>query len=194
VSEERPGWHRHPNGGGWVQDTTRVADTAYVGPDATVYSQAKVYDSAWVFESARVFGSAWVFNSARVFDSAWVSGLARVVESAEVYGQARVDGSAEVDGSAAAFGSAEVFDPRHVLSLSPLGQQGLNLWRTADGHQLAAGCTLTTVPDAREALTLARCRDLWPDVSETARRQWRAQWLAALDLCALRVEEWEAGR
>ena len=28
--------HQHPNGGGWVADTARVADTAYVGPYAKV--------------------------------------------------------------------------------------------------------------------------------------------------------------
>ena len=40
MSEERPGWHRHPNGGGWVQDTAHVDDTAYVGPKAWVYGSA----------------------------------------------------------------------------------------------------------------------------------------------------------
>ena len=60
MSDERPGWHRHPNGGGWVQDTAHVDDTAYVGP------KARVYDSAWVSGSARVYGST------RVYGSAWV--------------------------------------------------------------------------------------------------------------------------
>jgi hypothetical protein len=31
------GWHRHPNGGGLVEDTATVDDTAYVGPAARVY-------------------------------------------------------------------------------------------------------------------------------------------------------------
>lgn len=26
MSDERPGWHRHPNGGGWVQDTDEVVE------------------------------------------------------------------------------------------------------------------------------------------------------------------------
>lgn len=30
MSDERPGWHRHPNGGGWVRDSAYVADSAYV--------------------------------------------------------------------------------------------------------------------------------------------------------------------
>ena len=66
MSDERPEWHRHPNGGGWVQDTAHVDDTAYVGPDAQVSGSARVYGSAWVSGSARVYGSA------RVCGSAWV--------------------------------------------------------------------------------------------------------------------------
>ena len=46
--------HRHPNGGGWVADTARVADTA------------------WVADTARVFGEAWVFGEARVYGKAQV--------------------------------------------------------------------------------------------------------------------------
>jgi hypothetical protein len=34
--------HKHPNGGGWVADTATVADTAYVGPEAKVYDNARV--------------------------------------------------------------------------------------------------------------------------------------------------------
>jgi hypothetical protein len=53
--------HQHSNGGGCVADTAKVADTAYVGPDAQVYDvegeihnltlytgdcNAQVYDNA----------------------------------------------------------------------------------------------------------------------------------------------------
>jgi hypothetical protein len=53
--------HQHSNGGGCVADTAKVADTAYVGPDAQVYDvegeihnltlytgdcNARVYDNA----------------------------------------------------------------------------------------------------------------------------------------------------
>jgi len=31
-----PGWHHHKNGGGLVEDTATVDDTAFVGPDAQV--------------------------------------------------------------------------------------------------------------------------------------------------------------
>jgi hypothetical protein len=39
-------YHRHPNGGGWVADTARVAATAFVGFFARVYGDAQVFDNA----------------------------------------------------------------------------------------------------------------------------------------------------
>jgi hypothetical protein len=33
--------HQHSHGGGWVADTAKVAGTAYVGPDAQVYGDAR---------------------------------------------------------------------------------------------------------------------------------------------------------
>jgi hypothetical protein len=53
--------HQHPNGGGWV------ADTSYVGPDAWVYGNAEVSGTA------RVYGDAQVSGTARVSGDAWVS-------------------------------------------------------------------------------------------------------------------------
>ena len=52
--------HQHPNGGGWVADTAKVADTSYVGPDAWVSGTARVYGDAQVSGTARVSGDAWV--------------------------------------------------------------------------------------------------------------------------------------
>ena len=63
MSDERPGWHRHPNGGGWVQDTAQVDETVYVGPNAEVYGTARVCGSA------RVYGTALVCGSARVSET-----------------------------------------------------------------------------------------------------------------------------
>ncbi|MBK6858130.1 MAG: hypothetical protein IPG97_16660 [Microthrixaceae bacterium] len=118
MSDERPGWHRHPNGGGWVEDTATVDETAYVGPDARV------------FETARVSGSAWVYGTARVFGAAEVSGTALVF------------GAAEVSGNAEVFGAAQVSAPRHVLTVGPIGSedQTLTLFRAETGYWVSVGC------------------------------------------------------
>jgi UDP-3-O-[3-hydroxymyristoyl] glucosamine N-acyltransferase len=78
-----------------------VADTVYVGPDAQVYENARVYGYAQVFENARVYGNALVFENARVFENAQVFGDAWVYENARVYGNAQVFGNARVYGDAA---------------------------------------------------------------------------------------------
>ena len=67
------GWHRHPNGGGLVQDTAYVANTAYVEPDAKVYGNAKVYGYARVFGNAKVYGYALVRGNAWVYGDEEIS-------------------------------------------------------------------------------------------------------------------------
>lgn len=149
------GWHRHPNGGGLVQNTAHVDPTAYIGPDAQVFGNAQVFGTAQVYGTARVFGNA------RVYGTAWV------------------------------FGNARVSDSRHVLDLPVLGKYGGTLWRTTDGHQLRAGCRLTTVPEARAALDgKGKAVQVWPDATPEQRRAWKRQWLLALDLCDARIAEW----
>jgi len=67
--------HQHPNGGGWVADSSTVADTAFVAPNALVYGNARVCDNALVSGNARVSGYA------RVCDNAQVSGDAKVTKT-----------------------------------------------------------------------------------------------------------------
>jgi len=52
--------HKHPNGGGWVADTSSASKTAYVGPNARVFGDARVFDGARVSGYARVSGNAEV--------------------------------------------------------------------------------------------------------------------------------------
>ncbi len=71
--------HHHPNGGGWVADTARVADTVYVGLQA------------------RVFGEAEVLGHARIEDCAEVSGHPTVRGRAQVLGKSKVQGRALIE-------------------------------------------------------------------------------------------------
>ncbi len=50
--------HRHPNGGGWVENTATVAPTAYVGPHAQVKLFAQVLDKARVEARGLITDSA----------------------------------------------------------------------------------------------------------------------------------------
>jgi len=70
---------RHPNGGGWVQDTAKVDATAYVGPNAMVLDAAQVLGHASVEDFAVVRDSARVKDHARVFGAAKIEGNDTVV-------------------------------------------------------------------------------------------------------------------
>lgn len=52
--------HRHPNGGGWVADTARVEETAYVGPRAQVYGSALVEGGVQLLSDTRISGVSCV--------------------------------------------------------------------------------------------------------------------------------------
>jgi hypothetical protein len=70
---------RHPNGGGWVAASAKVAPTAYVGPDCMVLQGAKVLDHASLEDYAVVRGPrAVVSGHARLHGQAYVSGHVHV--------------------------------------------------------------------------------------------------------------------
>src|ERR1700730_8864363 len=55
-------WHRHSNGGGWVENCSIVDDSAFVGPGAIVYGKDTL-----VHNGAKVFGKhTLVGDGARV--------------------------------------------------------------------------------------------------------------------------------
>ena len=66
--------HQHKNGGGWVANTAKVDEPAYIGPNALVYGNARVYGNAQVSGNARVYGDARVSGNAQVSGAALVSG------------------------------------------------------------------------------------------------------------------------
>lgn len=82
----------HPNGGGFVSVSAKVAPTAYVGPNAAVL------DIAEVSGEARIEDHAVVRNVAKVSGQAVVAGYARLTEEAQVGGRAKVAGYARVGG------------------------------------------------------------------------------------------------
>ncbi len=67
--------HRHPNGGGWVAESAKVAATAYVGPEAMVLDGASVLDNAVLEDYAVVSGPGVVIkDQAKVSGGAFISG------------------------------------------------------------------------------------------------------------------------
>jgi len=71
-------WHQHPNGEGWVYKTAIVEDSAYIGEDAQVFGNTRVYGDAQVYGNTQVSGDARVSGDAQVYGDAWVYGNTRV--------------------------------------------------------------------------------------------------------------------
>ena len=104
--------HRHvnPDGsvGGWVADTARVAETAYIGASARVYGYAGVFDKAEISGKARVYGYAHVSNKSVIHGQAHVYGMAIVSEYAHIHGNARVHGRAYIAGYSNVYGNMRI--------------------------------------------------------------------------------------
>ena len=78
--------HRHPYGGGWVAETSRIAKGVFLGPSA------KVFGYAGALEGAKIGGSAEVFGQALVRGNACVGGRAVVRGNALVEGDVVLEG------------------------------------------------------------------------------------------------------
>jgi len=109
----------HPNGGGWVEHTARVADTAYIGPKSCVSGRAEVSGNAAlrgdsiVGHNAVVSGNA-VIRDAYVTDYARVYGNARLTNEATAHGRAHVYGNAKIANGVLVWGSARVYGSARV--------------------------------------------------------------------------------
>ena len=106
----------HPNGGGFVASTARVAPSAYVGSNARVLDNARVMDNARIEDyavisrDAKVSGSAIVSGHALVTDNATVSGNARIRDYAGVYDSSIIEGSARFLDYAEAQGNTNAYE------------------------------------------------------------------------------------
>lgn len=94
----------HPNGGGFVAKSAKVAPTAYVGPNA------RVLDVAEVSDNARIEDFAEVRNQTKVSGNAIIGGWARIDNRARVTENARVRGYAMISNQATIAGNARVID------------------------------------------------------------------------------------
>jgi carbonic anhydrase/acetyltransferase-like protein (isoleucine patch superfamily) len=119
--------HRNPDGslGGWVADTAHVADTAFVGVNATVSGNARVFGVVFIADEAAVRGNARVDDDAVIKDRAVITGNSKVsnaciFDDAVVSGEARVAGESligqrsRVDGEARVIGPAQLYDDARV--------------------------------------------------------------------------------
>ena len=101
--------HVHPNGGGFVADTAKVADSVYVAENAQVLGYADVSGNARILGHAVVAGNARVSGNAIIGDSACVCGQAVISEDARVLESAMVTDAYTVSGKATVKGTAFLY-------------------------------------------------------------------------------------
>ena len=120
--------HIHTNGGGWVADSAKVADSVYVGPNAMVLGSAKlsgnvrvedhaiVANSVTAQDNAVISGHAVVDGGGWYYDNGWkqgtitLSGNAVVSDSAVVTSACSVSGNAKVLQKAFVEGAVKLTD------------------------------------------------------------------------------------
>lgn len=92
--------HTHPNGGGWVADTAKVAESVYVSKDAMVLGTANVSGNARIEDHAIVAGSTVVKDNAVISGHAVVNGGGWVYINGWVQANAEISGNAVITDSA----------------------------------------------------------------------------------------------
>lgn len=183
---------------GYDSGTIRVDETATLEGGVTLFPDALVRDFARVTDSSL---SGWsVVGGHAVVESS------RLAEGARVLGSARVSYTS-VNGGANINGRGDIFDERHHLTIGPIGSEGrtITLHRHYDGpgstvwgHRVVAGCWNSgrggTVEEFRERVWSAYGPGGHPPdhISSTDAERYRVEYLAAANLMAARVAEWEA--
>lgn len=108
------GWHKHPNGSGWVSSTAYVEASASVSGRAAVFGNARVLDRSRVYGSARIGGNAETFGAPHIHGRAVLGGQCKVYDAAKVLGDAQIYGYVEIGGTSVVRGTV-VLDGNQVL-------------------------------------------------------------------------------
>jgi len=82
--------HQHKNGGGWVANTTQVADSAWVGPDCAVWGTAVVGEKVLVTSKSMICGEANIKYGALIKQGSVIYDSATIGEGAIVGGNSQV--------------------------------------------------------------------------------------------------------
>jgi len=131
-TETRKGWHRHPNGGGWVSDCSVVDDDCMISVYSVVRSHSVVLGGSEVSGGSVVSGGSEVSGSV-------VTGRSVVRGHSVVLGGSEVSGGSEVRGGSSVIGAA-VRGSADVLSMPGHGAYPATLYRTSTRWVLRYGC------------------------------------------------------
>ena len=108
--------HHHPNGGGLVAETARVANTAYVGLQARVFGEAEVLGHARIKDCAEVSAHSTVRGRAQVLGKSKVQGHALIEDEVIIEGNCFVATNIHLKGSARIGGHETLISYKSCLS------------------------------------------------------------------------------
>ena len=114
--------HVHPNGGGWVSNSAKVADSVYVAPNAMVLDSANVQGNVRIEDYAIVAGSAHIKDNAVISGHAIVDGGGWVYDNGWKSGTVTVSGNAVVSDSAVVSGLCSISGDAQVLQKAYLSE------------------------------------------------------------------------
>ena len=117
--------HRHAHGGGWIADTARVMDSAYVGRYAKVFGSVEVSGNVRITGLAQVYGDAEIHGDAQVYGTAQVGESAQVRDNAKVFGNAKISGKALVEDHARVSGDAQVLGGTKVYGGAEVSEEAV---------------------------------------------------------------------
>ena len=112
------------NGECWIGNNACVYDNARIYGNAFVYDNASVFGEAWIFgntrvcNKARIYGNTHVYGNACVFSNALVYDNARVFGNAWIYENACVSGEAWIHGNSYIYGNALIYDNTRIYGNS----------------------------------------------------------------------------
>ena len=114
--------HTHPNGGGWVANSAKVADSVYVGPDAMVLGSADLSGNVRVEDHAVVANGVTATDNVVISGHAIVDGGGMIYDNGWKFGTVQLSGNAVISDSAVVTNSCTVSGNAKILQKAYLAE------------------------------------------------------------------------
>jgi len=146
--------HRHANGGGWVADTAKVDEKAFVGKRASVYHHAVITGNVLVQNYAQVCGAATITTAGNVAITqyAMVGGRANIsANSATIADYAKIFGGV-ISGSCKFKDNAEVREQPTLRDVSVFDKCWIGGAGTLTATECRGHARIYGSPDIRDSV------------------------------------------
>ena len=126
--EPRVDAHRHPNGGGWIANTAKVATSVYVAANSEVFGHAEINGHTIIRGRCRVFGNA------RIDGDITLLGDVVVKDNARIYGRATITGRIDLKNNVCVYGTSGIRGEVVLSGSSVINESIVAGWGTVCGR------------------------------------------------------------